>query len=270
MEQIYFLGAIGDTLGLTAILPLLSEKTNNKVNLFTKFPELFFNNPYVNTSNFLNNENTNIKPCLIYSCNIIDYYCHQLKLNYNKELRPELYLTIDEVEKSKLKFKKIENFKKIAVCLYGSNDGKNLRYDNVKDFLLQIKKECNVKLIFFGTESPEDTYNIFDEFVVGEYGKNLRNVFSLINECSLYIGVDTGLFHVAASLNIPQIVFFRNNGCSNNSYINTYSMQSFVNCPEQCYKQHLIECNASKRCMDNFDLAKYTQFVFNEINKSRI
>jgi ADP-heptose:LPS heptosyltransferase len=266
MKQLYFSGAIGDTLGLTAILPQLENTINSKIELFTNFPELFFNNPYVASSNLLNNMHTNIQPCLTYDCNIVNHYVTQLQLNYNKQMRPELYLTDTEIGSAKNELKEFNGFKKIAVCLYSSADCKDLRYDHIRDLLLQIKQETNTKLIFFGTKMPDDTHNIFDKFVVGQYGNGLRDVFSLINECCLYIGVDTGLFHAAVALNIPQVVFFKNNGCRNNHYENTYSVSSFIECPHACYQQHVSVCNALQRCMDHFDLLKYHELIIKQLN----
>ena len=268
MEQIYFLGAIGDTLGLTAILPQLSTTTNNKIDVFTKFPELFFNNPYVNTSNILDSSYTNIQPCLTYDCNIVKHYSNQLQLDYQEQLRPKLYLTDAEIIAAKQELKELDGFKKIAVCLYSSADSRDLRYDIIRDLLLKIKQESNTKLIFFSTKMPDDTANIFDKFVVGQYANGLRDVFALMNECSLYIGVDTGLFHAASALDIPQVVFIRNNGCSNNHYINTYSDPSYISCPQPCYQQHVSVCNASTRCMDNFDLIKYYELITNQLNEN--
>jgi ADP-heptose:LPS heptosyltransferase len=266
MKQLYFSGAIGDTLGVTAILPQLVTKTNSKIDVFTKFPELFINNPYINTSNVLNTSNTNIQPCLTYDCNIVNHYATQLQLTYNKQLHPELYLTETEIEYAKNELNEFNGFKKIAVCLYSSADCKDLRYDNIRDLLLQIKQETNTKLIFFGTKMPTDTHKVFDKFVVGQYANGLRDVFSLMNECCLYIGVDTGLFHAAAALNIPQVVFFKNNGCSNNHYENTYSVSSFINCPAPCYQQHVSVCNAPQRCMDQFDLLQYHELIIKQLN----
>jgi len=266
MNQIHFSGAIGDTLGITAILPQLSSRTTSKINVFSKFPELFLNNPYVETSNTLNEANINIQPCITYDCNIVNYYSTQLQLTYDKKMRPELYLTDSEIEFAKQELSEFQGFKKIAVCLYSSADCKDLRYDLVCDLLLQIKQSTNTKLIFFGTKMPNDTHGIFDKFVVGQYANGLRDVFSMINECCLYVGVDTGLFHAAAALNIPQVVFFKNNGCSNNHYENTYSVDSFIECPRPCYQQHVSVCNAPNRCMDNFDMSEYYKLIIEQID----
>lgn len=267
MNQIYFSGAIGDTLGLTAILPQLSAVTSNKINVYTNFPELFLNNPYIQTSNLLTNNYTNIQPCLTYDCNIVSHYANQLQLQYDKKLRPELYLTEDEITYAKTELKDFNGFKKIAICLYSSADSRDLRYDTIRDLLLNIKQQFNTKLIFFGTKMPNDTHNIFDKIIVGQYANGLRDVFALMNECCLYVGVDTGLFHAAAALNIPHVVFFRNNGCSNNQYENTYYVSSFINCPNTCYQQHLSLCNAPHRCMDNFDLTEYYKLIVNQLNE---
>jgi ADP-heptose:LPS heptosyltransferase len=265
MNKIYFSGAIGDTLGVTAVLPELSKKINSKIDVYTKFPELFFNNPYVSATNTLNISFTNIQPCLTYDCNIVNYYAQQLMLESGKQYIPELYLTDDEIQTAKNELSEFDNHKKIAVCLYSSADCKDLRYDYIKDLLDRVKQTTNAKLIFFGTKLP-DHNDLFDKIVVGTYANGLRHVFALMNECDLYVGVDTGLFHAAAALNIPQVVFFKNNGCSNNKYKNTYYSDSNITCPTACYQQHVSVCHNHCRCMDDFNLSEYFNLIINQIN----
>jgi len=91
-------------------------------------------------------------------------------------------------------------------------------------------------------------------------------VASIINACDLFVGIDNGLFHVAAAVNVPQVIFFRNNLSSNNAYHNTYFIDSNVKCQGDCLK-HLSKCAALVRCMDSFDLNKYYDLIVNTLNK---
>lgn len=256
MNKIIFNGAIGDTVCITSVLNRQYIKTGNKTELYTNFPEIFHNNPYVISSNFRQNFECNLQPCTVYSCNIVKYYTSQLDLPYDDLIKNKIYLTPDEINIAKYHFESFSNDKKIIVCLYSSADSKDLRYDYMIDFLLKIKK-TGVKLIFFGTKIPDDKHNIFDKTIVGEYGTNLRNLFALMNECDLYIGVDTGLFHIANALEIPQIVFFRNNGCINNCYHDTFAIDSNITCPPVCCVPYLGVCHERHRCLDNFNMDEY-------------
>ena len=257
MNRLIFNGAIGDTIGITASLKKIHEITGKKVDIYTKFPEIFYNNPHVSFSNQLNPmTGTNLEPCKKYDCNIVKHYANQLGLDYDDTFKAEIFLSEEEILAAKEELKDFDGFKKVAVCLYSSADSRDLRYANVVNLLNSLKREC-VKLIFFGTKAPEDVENLFDMTVLGEYAVGLRNVFSIMNECDMYLGVDTGLFHAAEALNIPQVVFFRRNGCENNSYQRTRFVHSNIQCPAPCYIPCLEDCRSNDRCMDNFDMDEY-------------
>lgn len=247
---------IGDTLGLTASLPEL-HKIYGDIEIYSRFPEIFINNPFVGKSKDFNI--VSLQPCDAYSCNITKHYAKQLGVQVTEHFSPKIYLTQDEIEIAKSRLQNIPN-KKVAVCLFSSADCRDIRYDYIKDYLKHTRN-LGYDLLFFGTKEPDDTENIFTEVFVGQYGVSLRTVFSLINECDFYIGVDTGLFHVAAALNIPQIVFFRNNGCENNAYHNTYFRKSNKICGEECRVSCLAYCSEQPRCMDDFDMDGYLDIL---------
>lgn len=261
MNRLIFDGAIGDTIGITASLKKLYEVEGRKIDLYTKFPEIFHNNPYVSSSNLLNPlADTNLSPCKKYNCNIVKYYASQLNLEYDDSFRVKIFLTEEEIAGAKIELNEFEGCKKVAVCLYSSADSRDLRYELVVDTLRSLKQE-GVKLIFFGTKMPEDKENLFDKVVLGEYAVGLRRVFSLMNECDMYFGVDTGLFHAAEALDIPQVAFFRNNGCENNAYANTRFIYSKIECPHDCHTPCLVTCISNERCMDNFDMLEYEKIA---------
>lgn len=258
--EIIFDGAIGDTIGLTILCDELNHRYNKKSIVYSNFPFIFNNNPNVIQSYYRNGMSPNIEPCRTYSCNIVQHYFNQMGISYEQSLTPKIYLTDLEKENSKIELQELSNHKKIAVCLYSSADSRDLRYENIKEFLLDIKS-LGYKLIFFGTKKPNDFENLFERYIVGEYAKDMRRVFSLLSQCNIYLGVDTGLFHAAAAVNIPQMVFFRNNGCKNNAYKNTYYIDSFVKCSDMCHSSGVVNCFEANRCMDNFDFKKYLNLL---------
>jgi len=261
MNTLIYDGAIGDTIGVTASLKKIHELTGKKIDVYTRFPEVFFNNPYVSSSNPLNPMlSTNLKGCPTYDCHIAKHYASQLGLEYDDTFRVEIFLTEEEALNAKEELKEFDGCKKVAVCLYSSADSRDVRYENVVDLLKSIKKE-GVKLIFFGTKAPNDVENLFDKIVLGQYAVGLRRVFSLIKECDMYLGVDTGLYHVAEAVDIPQVVFFRHNGCEKNSYKNTRFVHSNLKCHEACYQPCLVNCTSNNRCMDNIDMKKYEKIA---------
>ena len=84
-----------------------------------------------------------------------------------------------------------------------------------------------------------------------------------MNECNLYLGVDTGLFHAAAAIGIPQVVFFRNNGCNVNAYKNTYYVDSKIECSQVCRTVLNTYCESPIKCTKNYDLDAYYKIIVN-------
>jgi ADP-heptose:LPS heptosyltransferase len=268
MNDIIFDGAIGDTIGLSSIFETIYITTGKKPKVYTNFPEIFYNNPYIEFSNSRNGMQPNLSPCRVYSCNIIKHYFEQLNLKYTDVDKNKIYLTNDEINLAKEELKAFDGYKKIAVCLYSSAESRDLKYEYIKELLDKTKK-LNTKLIFFGTKYPDDYLQLFDKIVVGQYANGLRHVFSLMNECDMYVGVDTGLFHAANALGIPQIVFFRNNGCKNNMYKNTHSIDSNIKCSEYCCSPGVSICPETLKCMDNFNIDGYYDIIQKIINDDK-
>jgi ADP-heptose:LPS heptosyltransferase len=84
---------------------------------------------------------------------------------------------------------------------------------------------------------------------------------SLMNECDLYIGIDTELYHMTAALGKAQFVFFRNNESKINCYNNTYYLDSDLICSNQCMQPYTSECYSERRCMDEFDMDKCLELI---------
>lgn len=256
----YPIRSIGDTLGLTALLPTISGKYNTQIDICTLVPEIFNNNPYVSNVHHPLMHPTDIKleACTTYECNIIQNYSNQLGISSLINPTPKLYLSIEEQQYAKKQLQEFKDKKKIAVCLKSSADSRDLRYEKILPLLLKLKDQGYI-LIGVGQDLLQED-EIFDKSFINK--TTLREVFSIINECDLYLGVDTGLFHVASAFNVPQVVFFRNNGCSNNQYSNTSYIDSNIKCSDMCHAPAVTNCYIpNSRCMDNFNLEYYYQTI---------
>lgn len=258
--------SIGDTLGVSAVAEYYYEQNKKPIYLSTKLPHLFENNDKVI---ILDSENDTIslQPCKIYSCNVVKNFFDQLNLKYNNNITPKIYLSKDEIEYGRQITSEFKNNKIISVCLFSSTDCRDLRYDNMLSLLKKLKYDKGYSLLLVGQTKINDDNNIFDAQLTNY---NLRQIFSIINSSDLYLGVDTGLFHAASALNIPQVVFFRNCGCENNAYHNTSYLNSLTKCSDYCSNTpYLTHCEhiSPKRCMDNFPLEEYFNIICREIEK---
>jgi ADP-heptose:LPS heptosyltransferase len=250
--------SIGDTLGLTYIVDRLYKTKGLRSKILTTIPEIFLNNPFVDILPIGSDVKNHLTPCLEYSCNIIEHYSTQFNLEIIKNSKPILYVSQDEINYAKNELKEFSSIKKIAVCLNSSAKSRDLEYSYIYPLLEKLKND-NYVLLLFGIKEQND--EIFDKSYIGK--TNLRECISLMNECDLYLGVDTGLFHIMSALNKPQVVFFRNNGCSNNVYDNTHFLDSEIACDLKCKELGLVECKSEHECMKMFNIDEYYKIITN-------
>lgn len=252
------ISSIGDTLGLTSLVKEIYDKTGYKSIICTLLPDVFKNNPYVEKTYMGNVAEITLKPCTAYSCNIVQHYFSQIDLTIPEKSVPEIYLDEDEIAYAKIHLQKYKGNKIIAVCLNSSANSRDLKYNKVLPLLSKLKNDGYILISIGQSNQPQDIYH--ESFV---NITTLRQAFALINECDFYLGVDTGLFHASAALNVPQVVFFRHNECSNNAYHNTYYLDSSIKCPGVCKSpRHAFECALpNSRCMDSFNFDEYYNLI---------
>lgn len=247
--------SVGDTLGLTPVIERLSIEKQQKITVCTIVPELFYNNPYVARIINYPYPSINILPCRQVPCNIVRYYGKQTNIELPIKIKPKIYLTDNEIEYGKNMLKIFDGSKKIAVSIETGYDSKNLRGAHISSLFNRLREQGH-KLIGVGIPN-----NVQYDYDMSLFNKTtLRQAFSIINECDLFLGIDTGLFHCAAALDVPQVIFFRNNLSSNNKYPDTFYIDSRIKCQGGCLN-HIRTCQSLVRCMDSFDLDKYFYLI---------
>ena len=229
-------------------------------------PELFYNNPYVKniTTNNLH-PSINIQPCRFVACNIVSYYGTQVGIELPGDAKPKIYLTSDEIEYGKNLLSEFDGFKKIAISTETGFDSKNLRADYISPLFDKLKQQ-GYKLISVGINQQKQ-YDGYDKSFTNK--TTLRQAFSIIKACDLFIGIDNGLFHCSAALDVPQVIFFRNNLSSNNKYPDTFYIDSNIKCQGDCLN-HRRMCSGLVRCMDSFDLNAYYNLINKCLNNKKI
>ena len=258
--------SVGDTLCISAILERLSEERGTKL-IMCALPELhglWLNNPYIKTINANVHPMINMIPCRQVPCNIVNYFAQQLNFEFSEPLKPRIYLTLEEIEWGKNQLIEFEDSKIIAISTETGYDSKNLRADYISPLFDRLKEQ-GYKLISVGINRQKQ-YNRYDKSFTNK--TTLRQAFSIINGCNLFIGIDNGLFHCAAALDVPQVIFFRNNLSSNNKYPDTHYIDSNVKCQGDCLN-HRRTCTGLVRCMDSFDLDAYFNLIEEQLNKSQ-
>ena len=136
-----------------------------------------------------------------------------------QERKNELWLSeLDRFEAMKLLSKSIPNYnsidKMIAIGVVGSMQAQNWDVKNFRKLIKMINEHSDkyIFLILGGDDAKDAAHYISEgiENCINFAGKtNLSQVVSLINCCMMYIGVDTGLSHVADALEKKRITLFR-------------------------------------------------------------
>jgi ADP-heptose:LPS heptosyltransferase len=252
----YPIRSIGDTLGLTTLIKEIYNTTGFKSSIATLVPEIFENNPYVEKVYTGYSAESELTPCTKYSCNIIQNYFTQFSLPLPENTLPEIYLSDDEKKYAQKELEEFKGKKKIAVCLNSSASSRDLKYEVVLPLLEKLRSQG---YILVGVGLSNQSEEVYHKSFINK--TKLRQAFSIINECDFYLGVDTGLFHAAAALNKPQVVFFRHNGCSNNAYPSTYYIDSSLTCNNFCHTSGVVNCYSEIRCMDMFNFEQYYEMI---------
>ena len=239
MVTIDYRGALGDTICLTAFLPELSRKFNEKIIVNTHWPDVFRENDYVSDiitlapfgkenalakklkSNSLIRfliDNTR-KQLLIRksSENYLyidqDYIFHNRHRHFMYSLADQLDLSfttqIPNIQLSNSEITDIEQViedKKNPFIVLSPFAGWKSRLWEKSEFLkiADWLRKNKYKVLEVG--GPDDEYQGLGENYVGKLG--LREVFALIKKSKLYIGVDSGLYHAAVALQTPSVVIY--------------------------------------------------------------
>lgn len=67
--------------------------------------------------------------------------------------------------------------------------------------------------------------------------RSIRETAAILSHCALFLGHDSGLFHLAAAVGTPQVVVFGGTRWSDYAYHNTTPVYPYSNCGEHCYKE---------------------------------
>ncbi|OQY02464.1 MAG: lipopolysaccharide heptosyltransferase II [Desulfobacteraceae bacterium 4572_130] len=189
---------------------------------------------------------------------LINYYLGILKgvnlKTYGQDL--DLFMTINEKKNAQKILKNHQiNIKKPII---GINPGATgitskrwfpKRYAETAEKLAKI---YNVKIIIFGSSKEKELGDYIAEksgnVCVNLAGKtNLRQAFSLIEKCCLFITNDSGLMHAAAGFNINQIALI---GPTN--HIATAPLSSnthLIQVPVMCSPCKKLICPIDHKCM---------------------
>lgn len=196
------LGARGDVLAATGILPALKKKyPDSKIDFKTDFPDILFNNDYIDR--------------LIFEAPTTDYDLH-IDLDMSYENRPnenimavyadvaqvnindcQTYINCSQVNK--------ELFKDYVVIHAGNTNwvGRNWMPSRFKELALKIHNAGH-QIICVGTK--DDNFIPCDNDTRGK--TTLGQLATIIKDCKLFVGIDSLPLHIAQVFDKKGVVFF--------------------------------------------------------------
>lgn len=143
-------------------------------------------------------------------------------------------------------------------CLVGINPGatfgtaKRWFPDRYADLCIRLKNSFDIQIVIFGGPAEaalgEQIRSLVGKGCVNLCGKTrLREAIAIIDRCRFFITNDSGLMHVAAALDVPQIAIF---GPTNHVTTSPISPRShMVRVPTACSPCLKPECPIDHHCM---------------------
>ena len=292
-------GGQGRHVFFSALLPKLAEK--EKVNVISSYPDVFENNPYVERSLSRNTpymwEDLILKKDTetIFSdpyfradfirgeCHIIDAWCRELKIDYNENLKPQLYLPNFLINDAK-RFKK-ENGNFIIVqftsgqSIYNAKNPELFKYEGFErnisqenaQWIIGFLKEKYPSLTILNMSFPNEGMDLQGTIRIESptlfYG-------ALLQQCETFIGINSCLTHMAASTDKKGVVLW--GGTSHKSWGYEKDANLYGKCLKNniaCSRPYLRELgdfigSGSKwKCPNPTCMNLDAEIVFNEVVK---
>jgi ADP-heptose:LPS heptosyltransferase/GT2 family glycosyltransferase len=246
---------IGDIVLFTPVLfALKSIHPTVRITVASKFPEVFLNNPIVNTHlSLVAPVPRDVDRQIVLDPNYaekdpIHKLCEKAIAGHVLDGRPRLYLTAKEISHTHKWIKPLKD-KKIIVFSY-TNHRTNWHGRN---WILGEAEQLVQKLVDNGynvIEIGKDTKSTGKASLDLVNKTSLRELMALISMADLYVGIDSLPFHIAQAFMIPSVILF---GATNpeSRIINpslVYPVQHSCEC-KGCY--HVKKTKNMNRCEKN-------------------
>ena len=216
-------GGIGDMLLLTIITRFLHEAGIHKIGMFTYHPTIFANNPTVTKvftkDNFMfqmtkflcTDYNEITYRCWstlfpfknpIFNCHVIEQFCHQLAIRGKLKLKPQLFLSQDEVM----------NFhppagRYIVVQSQASNSNHPQR---TKDWPTQRMQKVvdalksTYRIVQLGSKQDYPLEGV--DLLLGK--TSIREAAILLKSATCFIGLEGALMHLARAVECSSVIIW--------------------------------------------------------------
>lgn len=139
--------------------------------------------------------------------NLLKFLEPSLNLSEYKYPKPFINLSHKEIQKGRIILNRLFDNKKAVICLYTYATGRKCHLEEWwLNLYNKIKKEFinhNILEIL-----PLENVSQLNFEGVHFYSKDLREIASLIENCIVFIGADSGIMHLSSATNTPTIGLF--------------------------------------------------------------
>lgn len=226
-------GSLGDEIAVTGLVrEFHNQYPKERIEVSCKFPELFTYNPYLNVGEYVNNIEYFIPLGDFKESkgNLVHTYAKRINLKViNSD--PEIFLSKDEENLFHIQ-------DTIAIDTWAGWPSRRWNIDKFYRLVDLIKNKYKwVKIIEIGKSVPDVFQKYPQYFLTNVHERyddklSIRETAALLRKCRLYIGSDSGLFHLAASVKTKQIALFTV-PWYRRAYSNTFPIfNSLVDCDE--------------------------------------
>lgn len=185
----------------------------------------------------------------------------QLNLNVSKND----YVGLLHIDKNELDFNLPEKFVVISPGASRRRFSKTWEQENFAELILLLKGKYDLTPVLIGGKDNEEYNRTIIGYVKGKvFGKDidilnltggsLRSLCSVIKDARLFVGIDSGFMHLAASLDIPVVGLF---GPTDPFYVGPQNKRSIVVRDEEmeCVPCYLKDCE-HRDCMRKLKVIK--------------
>lgn len=142
--------------------------------------------------------------------------CYEVfEFDMNKHLIEEITEEKNFLKSPYIEWKREKKIKEnyIVITLFSRNMENRWHPFNYVELIKWLKEKYQMPIYIIGSKEDEMIYNefssLFSPFVIPFFGQSWQKVISLINDCQLYIGPDSGCYHLSVCLNKKTVVISR-------------------------------------------------------------
>lgn len=194
---------IGDELCVTPSIRVIRQKQPDERIILEGFrrPELFYNNPYLPGGSSDNGVAVELNHNKFWNCPTLPIkFARAIGLELPPRTRPELYLSKEELSDD---FGVKRWRRTIAIDTWSS--GPSRRYPlHLFQRVVDILNSDGWQVIEVGRHEGKRLTGVLDF----RQRLTIRQTAAAIVRCSLYLGNDSGNFHIAAAVKVPQVALF--------------------------------------------------------------